>query len=51
MTPGLALAIERVEAENPRPLTITDFPQSFAVLTEGYAKRDAGQQEAAVPAA
>lgn len=52
MTPGLALAIEQVKADDPRPLTITDYPQSFALLSQGYAERDKQQQrEAAEPAA
>ena len=32
MTPGLALAIQRVAEDKPRPLTVEDFPLAMQAL-------------------
>jgi hypothetical protein len=47
---SLADAIRELDENPPPPMSITTHPQSYALLSEGYARRDA-EQEAAEPAA
>jgi len=51
MTPGLALAIERVKADAPPPLTLEKHSLSLRWLGEELDRRDAQQGKAASSAA
>lgn len=50
MTPGLAAAIERVKADAPKALNLTDHPVALRALGELLDERE-HQGEAAEPAA